>query len=524
MNTRLLMIAALLPALLAAGGPALAEMALNRGSAAEPPSLDPTLGAGTLASPIIADMFVSLLAKGPDSTPQAGSAERWEISDDGLTYRFHLREGLRWSDGRPLTAGDFVYSYRRVVDPRSGSRLAGVFFPVKNARAIVMGRQPPESLGVSAPDAQTVVFELEQPTPYFIELIGNVQVAPVPRHVIEQHGQAWTRPGTMVSNGPYRLVERVPQSYIKLEKNPYFFAADEVRIDTVYWHPTQNLATSLKRFRAGELDIVLNFPPDQIDWIRENMPEALHITANLGTYFLVVNMRRPPFDDRRVRQALHLAIDREAITGRLLRTGVRPAYSFVTPEFRGYPGLKMPEQDWPLDERQRRARALLAEAGFGPEKPLEVELIYDTQEENRKIMIAVAAMWRAIGVRTRLTDVEFRMLNRQVRTRNFGIARWFYMGSYNDAHAFLQLFLSNNPNNWPGFKSTAYDSLLKFSNFVRDPERRQLVLLQAERVLMHEYPVLPISFYVGRRLVSPRVQGWVDSPAGPTQTRYLWLE
>ncbi|RMF98576.1 MAG: peptide ABC transporter substrate-binding protein [Gammaproteobacteria bacterium] len=515
-------IAALLLAL--SGAPALAEVVLNRGTAAEPPSLDPALGAGTLASPIIADLFVSLLAKVPDSTPQPGSAERWEVSDDGLSYRFYLREGLRWSDGRPLTAEDFVYSYRRVVDPRSGSRLAGVFFPVRHARAIVMGREPPESLGVSAPDERTVVFELERPTPYFLELIGNLQVAPVPRHLIEAKGQAWTRPGTMVSNGPYRLVERVPQSYIKLAKNPYFYDADKVRIDTVYWHPTQNLATSLKRFRAGELDIVLNFPPDQIDWIRENMPEALHITPALGTYFLVVNMRRPPFSDRRVREALHLAIDREAIANRLLRTGVRPAYSFVTPEFRGYPGLHLPEQDWPFAERQQRARELLAAAGFGPDEPLQVELLYDTQEENRKIMVAIAAMWRAIGVRTTLTDVEFRMLFRQVRTKSFGIARWFYMGSYNDAHAFLQLFLSNNPNNWPGFRSAAYDALLDHSNLVRDPEQRQAVLLQAERVLMHEYPVLPISYYVGRRLVSPRVKGWVDSPGGPTQSRYLWIE
>lgn len=499
-------------------------MVLRRGSAAEPPTLDPNLGAGTLAAPIIGDMVTGLLARGPDSRPQAACAESWTVSDDGRIYTFHLREGLKWSDGTPLTAEDFVYTFRRLLDPATRSRLVGVFFGIENARAAFQGKMPLDSIGVSAPDPRTVEFRLEQPTPFFIELIGNLQIGPVPRHVIEKHGRSWTKPGIMVTNGPYMLDERVPQSYIKLVKNPYFFDADTVRIDEVYWQPTQNLATSMKQFRAGEMDIVLNYPPSEVDWIRENIPESLHITPSLGTYFMVINMREPPLDDVRIRKALYLAIDRETITDRLLRTGVRPAYSFAPPEFRNYDGITMPEVSLSFAERQAMARQLLTDAGYGPDKPLTFELVYDTQEENRKIMVAVAAMWQAVGVRAELTNVEFSMLNRKVRTRDYQVARWFYIASFDDAYAFLQLFLQSNPNNWPGVKSDEYDELLQLSNLETDVGARQLLLEQAEQVLMEQYPLLPISFYVGRRLISPRVKGWVDSPGGPTASRYLWLE
>lgn len=511
--------------LLLAAANALAEpMVLNRGSAAEPPTLDPTLGAGSLAAPVIADLFSGLLDRGPDGTLVPGVAESWTISEDGKTYTFALREGLAWSDGRELTAEDFVYSYRRLLDPATASRLVSVFTPLRNARAIRSRQQPPEALGVSAPDARTLVFELEQRTPYFLELIGNLRVAPVPRHVIELEGRAWTRPGKMVSNGAFVLTERVPQSYLRLDKNPRFHGAEAVRLDRVVWHPTQNLGTSFKRFRAGELDIVLNFPPGEIDWIRENMADSLHVTANLGVYFLVLNTAEPPFDDTRVRQALSLAVDRDAIANRLLRTGVRPAYGFVTPAITGYDGVDIPERELEFSARQAKARELLAAAGHGQAKPLQVELLYDTNEENRKVMVAISAMWQAVGVRTTISDVEFRMLNRQIRTRDYGVARWFYIASFDDPYAMLQLFLSNNPNNWPNWRNPAFDELMQASNGVTDRAERLALLADAERLMLSEHPVVPISFYVGRRLVSPRVRGWIDSPRGPPLSQYLWLE
>jgi oligopeptide transport system substrate-binding protein len=499
-------------------------MVIRRGTAAPPPTLDPNKGAGTLASPIITDMFVALLARDAESRPAAASAESWSVSDDGTTYIFKLRPDLRWSDGRPLTAADFEYSYRRLMDPATGSRLVGVLYPIKNAKAVVQGKMPIEALGVRALDARTLEVQLEHRTPYLIELFGNLQAVPVPRHVIERHGNDWTRVGTMVSNGPYVLAERLPQSYIKLEKNPFFYDADQVSIDEVYWAPTQDLGTSMRRFRAGELDVMLNFPPDQIEWIKANIPETLHIVPSQASYFLVFNTQRPPYDDIRVRKALSLAVDREAITGKLLRTGVRPAYSFVPPDYDGYPGIRVPEQDLPLADRQAQARELLADAGFDSSNPLKVTLSYDTQEENRKTMVAIAAMWQAIGVRTELLDVEFRNLNRMVRTRDYEVARWAFFSSFDDAYAMLQALAGDNPNNWPGLVIPEYDALLQQSNYATDAMERQRLMADAEQILMTQYPVLPVYFYIGRRLVQTHVKGWFDTPRGPTPSRYLSID
>ncbi len=499
-------------------------MVLHRGTAATPWSLDPTMAAGTMASPIITDMYVGLMARDGESRPALAAATGWTVSEDRKVYTFKLRPDLRWSDGKPIDASDFVYSYRRLVDPKTASFMVGPYFIFENAREIVKGEAEPESLGVRALDRLTVEFRLVQPTPYFIQLIGNMQLGLVPRHVIEKYGRGWTRPGRMVSSGPYVLAERVPQSYIKLVKNPYFYDADSVKIDEVYFHPTQNLATSLRRFRAGELDIVLNYPSDKLDWILENIPEMLHRVPAFGTYFLVINTTKPPFDDLRVRRALNISLDREAITDKLLRTGVTPAYAWTPTVFDNYDGITLPDQLIPFSDRQALARKLLQEAGFGADNPLRIDLAYDTQQQNRKIMVAIAAMWQAVGVKANIANMEFRMLNRKINTKDFDVIRWFYMGSFDDAYSFLQIMDSDSPNNWPGFSSPKYDDLLYRSNLATDPDERRQLLQQAESELMSGYPVIPIFYYIGKRLISPEVKGWVDTPRGSPPTRYLWVE
>jgi oligopeptide transport system substrate-binding protein len=496
-------------------------MVLHRGTAADPPSLDPTLATGTLATGILIDMVTGLLARDASWRPVPGAAETWTVSEDGTTYTFSLRDNLRWSDGEPLTADDFVWSYRRLFDPQTASPGSATLFVIRNARAAFQGEVPLEQVGVSAPDARTVVIELEHPVPYFESLVAGSNAVPVPRHAIEAHGREWTRPGRMVTNGPFMLAERVPQTHIRLVRNPHFHAAGEVKLDEVWWHPTQDLATSLRRFRSGELDIVLNFPPEEIDRLQRDMPGVLRVVPAQAAWFLVLNLDRPPFDDLRVRRALSLAIDREGITSRLLRTGVAPAWTFATSAFDNYPGLELPEQSMPLAERQALARELLAEAGFNPRNPLVVPVVYDTQEENRQILVAIASMWRAIGVQARLSNVEFGALNRQVRTRDYDVARWAYFAPFDDAYSFLQLMGSNNPSNWVGYRNPAYDELLDRSNRERDPAARTQLLLEAERIMMADQPVIPVYYYVGRRLVANRVQGWVDTPQGPTPSRFL---
>jgi oligopeptide transport system substrate-binding protein len=290
-----------------------------------------------MAAPMLSDMVEGLVGRGPSKKPEPASAESWTVSPDGLSWTFRLRPGLEWSDGTPLTAEDFVYSYRRLLDPASAASNAGLFLALRNARKIVQKQMPPDALGVRAPDPRTIVMELEYPVPYFLQILTNTQAVPVPRHVIEKLGRDWTRPGSLVSNGPYVLAERVPQSYVKLVKNPRYRDAAAVRIDEVFWHPTQDLGAAFRSFRAGEMDVVLNVAPDDLGWIRENQPEALHTGPIHATYLLVLNVARKPLDDVRVRRALSLAIDRDAIANQLLRTGVRPAWSFVSPGIGGRP-------------------------------------------------------------------------------------------------------------------------------------------------------------------------------------------
>lgn len=505
------------------GGWAHAATLIQRGAFFDPPSLDPSRGTAGPAGPILSDLVEGLVSRGRRGEPVAACAERWEISEDLRTYRFHLREDLRWSDGRPLTGEDFVYSFRRLLDPATAAPGAGLFFIIEGGRAVARGERPPAALAVSAPDPRTVVIRLERPAPYFIQLLANSQGVPVPRHAIEAHGADWTRPGIMVSNGPYRLVERVPQSHLRLARNPYFFAAAEVQIDAVNWRTVQDLGAAFREFRAGELDTVLMAPPDELDWIRDNMPEALHSGPIQAVYHLVFNLDRAPYDDPRVRRALALAVDSETIADQVLRGGVRPATSLVTPGTGDYPGLSGAADPRPLAERQAEARRLLAAAGFGPERPLVVPLLFDTQEENRKIMVAVAAMWQAVGVVARLENVEGRAMLGRMRARDFDVARASLFAVYDDAYAFLQKFRSDDTDNRPGYRNPRFDAALEAANASAGPATRVARLADAEAMLLADHPVIPIYWYVSKVLVGPRVQGWVDAPLGTPPTRYLWL-
>lgn len=501
-----------------------AETIIRRGTTADAPTLDPAIASSGVAAPIINDLFEGLLGKSPTLEPIPGVAESWIVSKDRRTYTFKLRDKLKWSDGAPITADDVVFGYRRLMDPTTASMVSGQFYILKNGRDVVLGKLPPEKLGVRAIDPRTVEMDLVEPAPYFIELVAAYPVAPVPRHAIEKYGREWTRPGQMVSNGAYVLAERIPQTVTRLKKNPYFHDAASVRTDIVEWYPTQDLGTSLRRYRAGELDQILNFPPEEIDRLQKEMPQALKVTRTRGDYYLLVNVKNPPLNDRRVRRALSLAIDRNAIAGRLLDTGMAPATMFIGPDFSHYESPTLAEDAWSLPQRQARARELLKAAGFGPDKPLKFEYTYDTNEENRKIAIALAAMWQAVGAQASTVNVQFGQLMRQVRTGGFQVARWAMFASYDDPIALLQLYTSDNTGNYMGYSNPAYDRLLHESALQENTVARAELLGRAESLLMQDAPIIPIYYYARRYLVSPEVRGWQTSGRGPTPSRYLYVD
>ena len=521
---RTLLLAGTSCALSFAAHAAQAKMVFNRGTASDPDSLDPHVSGGNSAAALIYDLYLGLMTVDGKGEIVPGAAESHTVSADGLIYTFKLRPNLTWSDGSPLTAEDFVYSARRVQDPETLARYAQWFWSIKNAEAVHSKTAAPDTMGVKAVDARTVQFALSSPSPVFLETLASFQALPVPRKVVEKFGRAWTDPANIVTNGAYTLKERVPQTRITLVKNPKFYDAANVKIEEVNYFPTENLGTVLNRFRAKELDIALNFPPDQIDFIRQNLAKELHIAPSLGIYYFVINNTKPPFTDIRVRKALSMVIDRDGMVQKLFNTGVTPAYSFVPPAVPGYTASKASIAGQPQAARVAEAKKLLAEAGFSLANPLKFKLTFNTLEEDRKMAVALAAMWRGLGVEAELVNVEFRDLQRQVRTGNYDVARYAYFAPFADAGAFLNLLRTGDISNVSKYASADFDKLMNEANTTADQPKRVAAMQAAEKILMESYAVIPIYHYAGRRLVHQYVKGWTDNVRNVNLSRYITVE
>lgn len=498
-----------------------ARMVFNRASSADPDTLDPHKSNGNTASVVLADLFLGLTTADAAGELVPGAAESWTISPDGLVYTFKLRPDLSWSDGTPLTAEDFVYSYRRVQQPDTAARYAQWFWAVKNAQEINQGKRPVDQLGVRAVDDRTFEVTLSAPSPIFLEINATIMGYPVPRHVVEKFGNEWTAPGNHVSNGAYVLSARVPQTRVTVIKNAKFYDAANVKIDEVNFFPTENLGTAFNRFRAMELDVALNFPPEQIDWIRANLPRELHVAPNLGVYYFLINNKKAPFTDRRVRKALSAAIDRESMIEKLFDTGVTPAYSLVPVVVPNYNVGAADIAGRPQAERVAEAKKLLADAGYGPGKPLKFSLLFDTLEENRKMAVAMAAMWKPLGVEVELSNSEFRDIQRRARTGEYEVMQFAYFSPFADASGYLNLYRTGDASNYAGFVNTAYDQLMTEANATSDIAKRAELMRQAEKILMDDYAIIPIYHYAGRRLVHQYVKGWIDNARNQNQSRYL---
>src|SRR5262245_27895599 len=334
------------------------EIVLNRGNGPEPKSLDPGLTDGIWEFNITGDMLLGLTTEDANSKPIPGAAESWESSEDGLTWTFHLRDHT-WSDGTPVTAEDFVFAWRRMLDPKTAAPYAYYLYPIKNARDVNTGKQPPGALGVTARDAKTLVVTLANPVPFMAEFLTHATTYPVPRHVVEAKGKEWVQPGNFVSNGPYVLKDWVPNDHLTVVKNPRLYDAANVKVDVVNYYPTPDGAAALRRLRAGELDTQDPISPLQIDFLRTNMPDALKITPTLTIAYLSINLTRKPLDDVRIREALNLAVDRETLVDRIIKLNDLPAYNTVPPGTANYPGgVQMRFKDMPFEQRLARAQQL----------------------------------------------------------------------------------------------------------------------------------------------------------------------
>jgi oligopeptide transport system substrate-binding protein len=506
-------------------GPAAAETVIHRGNGAEPESLDPHKLTGVPEANILYDLSEGLLVLSPKAEPAPGVAERWDISDDGTTYTFHLRQNAKWSNGDPVTAEDFVYSLRRAVDPATASDYAPILGVIKNAEPIIAGEEKDlTKLGVEAVDPHTLKITLNSSTPYFLGLLTHSISWPVHKATVEKHGDQWTRPGNSVTNGPYTITEWTPQSRIVLTKNANFWDAANVKVDKVVWYPIDDLAEEFKRFRAGELDVTSTVPSDQIPWIRKNLAKQYHNVPYLGTYYYVVNLTKEPLGSNlKLRQALALAIDRQILVDKITQAGQLPAYSWVPPGIPGYEPAQTFDAKMSQAKRNEMAKKLLAEAGYGPDKPLNVEILYNTNENHRKIAIAIAGMWKkTLGVNAAITNQEWKVYLDTRDKKQFELVRAAWIGDYADASNFLDLFLSTaGERNDAGYNNSQFDELMKKASVTANPEERNKILQQAEQVFLDDLPIIPIYHYTNNYLVADKVQGWVDNVLGYQLTRYL---
>lgn len=510
------------------GGPAAGEDGIIRvGNGGEPRDLDPHTVTGTPEVQIILTLLEGLVAYHPtnDEFPYPGIAESWDTSEDGRIWNFHLREA-KWSNGDPLTAADFVYSWKRVLHPQLGNEYADWMYMIKGAEDYHKGVLDDFSkVGLRAVDDHTFRVELNEPVAEFLKMLLNQTFLPVHPPTIEAHGgpgvrsSGWTQPDSYVGNGPYVLKRWDPDSVIRVERNPYYWDAESVMMDGFEFYPINDENTELRAFESGQLHVTNSCPVNMRGHYRENFPDKIRFDPFAGIYFYRINTTRAPLDDVRVRKALSLAIDREQIIRRMLQGNERVATSYAPEGIGGYV----------YGERQvynpDRARQLLAEAGYPEGKGFPpVELLFNTSDNHRKIAEAIQNMWRSeLGVDIILTNQEWKVYLNTTQDLQYDIARAGWIGNLYP-YSFLRTMFSYSPNNETGFNDPEYDALLEQSANTMDQEKRFELVRQAETRLLDAEPVIPLYWYTNVFLIDPRVKNWNPKLVDQRPLKLVYLE
>ena len=517
---------------------ALAEKILKKGNEAEPQSLDPQKTTGLPESRILSDITEGLLTKAANGINIPGAAEKWEVSKDGKTYTFFLREAAKWSNGDPVTADDFVYSWRRMVDPKTASPWDLMIDPILNGKDIAKGKKKIEELGVKAEGKHKLIVTLNAPTPYFLSLVSHSSMLPLHKKTVETYGDKWTKPENIVSNGPFLLAEWAPQQHIKLKKNPQYWDAAGVKLDGVIFYPIDDLQAELKRFKAGDLHITTSVPADQIEKLKIEFPNNYRVNPAYSSYYYSFNTTKSPFDNAKLREALNLAIDREKIVKQITKGDEIPAYGMVPPA----PGDYIPQEiqcrlsdkdglvpcsSLTQEQRETLAKKIFTESGYKPEPDKPIRIVFDTNENHKKVAIAIAGMWKAVlGVETELNNKEWKVYLASREKRDYEIYKRFWKADYNDPNTFLSLLRSDSgQNNTPGYFSAAYDDFMIKSAIAKNAKERIDYLIRAEKKMLSDFPIAPIYYGVEKNLVSDKViSGYEGSPLGHHLSRWIDIQ
>ncbi|MEM7781106.1 MAG: peptide ABC transporter substrate-binding protein [Pseudomonadota bacterium] len=483
------------------------------GNGSEPKSIDPHLVTGVTENQIIQTMIEGLIAYHPDddTVPYPGVAESWESNDDFTVWTFKLRENAEWTNGDPVVASDFVYSWQRILSPALGAEYAEMLYVIENAVDFHAGEITDFSqVGVKALDDYTLEVTLKGSTPYFLSMLKHYSFYPVNPRVVEEFGgmtdrqSGWSTVENFVSNGPFKIKEWNTNNFLEVERNPTYWDAENVGLNGVRFFPIENLNTEHTAFQGGRLHLTNNVPADRIPRLQEANDPALSIDPYLGSYFYRLNVTREPFNDPRVREALSLTIDRELIVERVSQAGETPATGFVPAGISNFPTSQAVGYD------PERARALLAEAGYpGGEGFPQAEILINTSENHRKIAEAIQAMWREkLGIEIGIYNQEWKVYLDSQSQLNYDVSRAGWIADYVHPMTFLEIFTAGNGNNDTGWENAEYDSLIRQAQTASSEEARIELMRQAEAILMEELPIVPIYWYTRPRMIDPRVEGW----------------
>ncbi|WP_426606855.1 peptide ABC transporter substrate-binding protein [Pantoea anthophila] len=516
---------------LAANPPAGAQLAeqqqIVRHIKDEPASLDPLKAVGLPEIQVIRDLFEGLTNQDAHGKIVPGVAQSWSSSDN-KTWIFTLRNNARWSNGEPVTAQDFVYSWQRLVDPENSSPSASfaALSGIENAAAIAKGQMTPDKLGVVAQDNSRLKVTLDRPVPWFPALVANVALFPVPQKTLAQQGDSWTAPGKLVGNGAYQLSERVVNEKIVLTRNPHYWDDAHSVLTRVTFVPINEESNATKRYRANDIDITESFPKEMYGLLKKSLPGEVYTPDQLGTYYYAFNTQKGPTADARVRKALSWSIDRRIIAEKVLGTGEKPAWHFTPDVTAGFRPLPSFLQQHDQNNLNAQAKALLTSAGYGPGKPLRLKLLYNTSESHQKIAIAVASMWKKnLGVDVSLENQEWKTYIDSRNSGNFDVIRASWVGDYNEPSTFLNLLTSGNSSNIPRFSNADYDAVLAKASRETSDEARSSDYNRAEQILADQAPIAPIYQYTNGRLIKPWVKGYpITNPEDVAYSRELWIE
>ncbi|MCA0975918.1 peptide ABC transporter substrate-binding protein [Halomonas denitrificans] len=513
--------------------PAMAET-LDLGVTGELASFDTSqISGGIWESQILMDVYEGLVKKSPEGKVLPGMASDWQVSEDGKTWTFSLREDARWSDGEPVTAEDFVFGWRHLLDPANASKYAYMLYPLVNAREVNTGELALEELGVeSRDDGRTLVVQLNQSTPYFLQLLTHYTAYPQPQHTFEQYGKEYVDLEHIVTNGAFTPTEWISQSRITTVKNPEYYEADQVALDGVRYHTIEDRNAGVSRFRAGELDIMREYSSSMYPLLKEEIPEATHMATYLGSYYYVFNHRDGhPTADPRVREALNMAVRRDVIADNIMGGTFQKSLSFVPDGIDHYQVQNAAFDDaegnditGDLNARMARAKELLEDAGYDQGNPLTLRLRYNTTDEHKKIAVAVSSMWRPLGVEVELVNAEATVHYQTIAEGDFDVARAGWIADYNDAENFLALLRSGVGNNYGAYANEAFDTLYDEAATTLDLDERKAILERAEALAMDDDALIPMLYYVSRNLVDPAISGWEDNIEDDHPSRWVSFE